>query len=626
MITTMTAALQAALAGRSRRPRQLLEINFPTSGTLYLSDQPLGVADGLDHEYLPLVEDWGALAASTGDARARDHGLIRQCSITLWNGGDTPFSDYFISNPAETTEVLLYQWAVGLTDADKFLIDRFFIADPIEFNEASRLLTLDLVSLPWRWEMPIGSVVTRADWPYADAGEIGNAIPLALGSPGQIPAIKAKVAMACTLANSILAGDATIPVNEDLDTIGFPASGALQLDEERITFSGRTAGSFTGCGRGTGGTVADQHLRNAEIVEHLTDHTFVLCEGPVVSIGNVLVEGYPAPAGSYTVDAAADPARVVFNTQPYYEKYSSGSKFLEMQFDATGAGNTALWPAYAYDTDETASGALVCAANPQLVVTQTDANEDRGQILKAYLSVAAFTVGWYAVDYVEVSVSGLGVIGQLSRPDSADQMSIDGDVDIDHGHLHSTGAAHFHTYTDPNFSSVSPNHNHDLSIAFSEIRTDIGGFPIGTWIEKSGSDWTIDYITFPEYSNNGVWVEYTLDWYVAGYAPPIIELVIAIGGTVYGIPLNSAGTTTVYIGSGDHGINPFIKYKTTYGDTCKFKLSMCAIIWHAVNSVQNRAATVTTSKSLAGSVLGQGADNNDDPIKAYDDVHDLATR
>ena len=89
MITGMTAALEAALSGKARSPRQLLEINFPNSGTVYISDQRLGAADGLANEYLPLVEDWGSLPFAVGDAMVRDHGLIRQCSITFWNGGST---------------------------------------------------------------------------------------------------------------------------------------------------------------------------------------------------------------------------------------------------------------------------------------------------------------------------------------------------------------------------------------------------------------------------------------------------------------------------------------------------------------------------------------------------------
>jgi hypothetical protein len=620
MISTMTAALQAALSGDSRRPRQLLEIHFPASGIIYLSDQPMGVADGLDHDYLPLVEDWGSLSFSTGDSKARDNGLIRQCSITFWNGGTTPLSDHFIANPVEATEVLHYQWAMGLTEADKFLIDRFRIADPIAFDEASRLLTLDLVSLPYLWDVPVGNRLLQADWPYADPADIGAAIPVALGSPGRIKGLKARVAKGCTLASSVLTTTTTLDVQEDLDTLGLPPSGALQIVSEIVNYTGRTAHSFTGCTRGSAGSEAAQHLRGTELVEHISDHTFVFCEGPVSVVTSVQVKGYPAPDGIYTVDAAANPARVVFSEQPYYERFSAGSRFYEMQFDSTGAGNTALWPTYAYDEDETATGALISYEYPALVITQTDTNTDQGQIRKVYLSVAAFTVGWYAVDRVNVEVSGLGVIGQLTRPDSADQVGIDGEVDVDHGHLHSTGAAHYHSYTGPSISTNNASHAHSSSLSGVEsiIPGTIDGYGAPTHIYA----YNVDVTKLIVAASPAGTVSRQLS--IKGSNQGVGDVTIYVGGTVFPV------YQITYAGSFDTTINCALGYDiyikvrkagVVNGNCYIERLNM---ICTASAGIDANVTGVQASVTNPGSVAGQGADNNDDPIKAYDDVHDLA--
>jgi hypothetical protein len=654
MSAVINPVLLGALSSYGRRPRLLMEILLP-SNTLYVSDQLLGPADGLTNTYLPLVEDWGNLTDQAGSAIARDHGLIRQMSVTLWNGGSPPLSDRFLVDPPETVEVLLYQWAAEKNELYRQLIDRFYIADPIEFDEASRLLTLDLVSMPYRWDMPLGTMVDETDWPHADPAEIGKWLPVALGSPGRVPAYRLRVGKACTLATSILATVTSlqIPVNEDLDALNWPTSGALQLDEEIITHTGRTSSAFTGCTRGESGTLSAQHLRNAEIVEHITDHTFGLAVGPLSTIDRVFVGGYPAPSGIYALILAANPARITFNTQPYAERFSSGSKFLEMNFDAVGAGNTALYPEYAFDTARGATAAMIRQQNPKLVLTQTTVNPDLGAILKAYISVAHWEKGLIEADYVQLTVSGVGGSFILSRPNPQDEVDLTADIDIDHGHVHQTGAAHYHTYTDPNFgstytdpafSSSSPAHGHSLAISTTEIRTDVGSFPIGSWIEKTGNTYTKDYISFPAYNdNNGVWVQYSLDWYTtATYLDPIIQLVIKVGGSWRYINLNAAGGATVYIASGAVSGDPYIQYKAQdptppdyTAKKCKFRLSACQLVWHANNSISDQATTVntaktasgsvSTSKITSGSVLGQGADNNDDPIKAYDDVVDLTT-
>lgn len=57
-------------------------------------------------------------------------------------------------------------------------------------------------------------------------------------------------------------------------TLGFPASGEVLIDSERISYTGTTATTFTGCTRGVGGTVAASHSDNAVVYEYGVDATF----------------------------------------------------------------------------------------------------------------------------------------------------------------------------------------------------------------------------------------------------------------------------------------------------------------------------------------------------------------
>ncbi|MFI5397805.1 MAG: FG-GAP repeat domain-containing protein [Candidatus Binatia bacterium] len=66
-----------------------------------------------------------------------------------------------------------------------------------------------------------------------------------------------------TLAASISPTDTAIPLT---DARGFPASGAILIDQEQITYAGKQANSLTGAVRGANGTVAAAHAQGAAVV------------------------------------------------------------------------------------------------------------------------------------------------------------------------------------------------------------------------------------------------------------------------------------------------------------------------------------------------------------------------
>lgn len=65
-----------------------------------------------------------------------------------------------------------------------------------------------------------------------------------------------------TITADVLAGDATIAVDA---TFELPASGRLYIDDEQLSYSGSTAGTFTGLVRGLNGTAAAAHASGTPV-------------------------------------------------------------------------------------------------------------------------------------------------------------------------------------------------------------------------------------------------------------------------------------------------------------------------------------------------------------------------
>jgi hypothetical protein len=70
--------------------------------------------------------------------------------------------------------------------------------------------------------------------------------------------------IASTTTASVSAAETTIPV---VSTTGFPSKGGLQINTEQITYTGKTAATFTGCTRGANGTKAAAYEGRGYVVD-----------------------------------------------------------------------------------------------------------------------------------------------------------------------------------------------------------------------------------------------------------------------------------------------------------------------------------------------------------------------
>lgn len=114
---------------------------------------------------------------------------------------------------------------------------------------------------------------------------------------------------------AVAAADVTLNVTS---TTGFPGSGTLWVGYEKITYSGVTATTFTGCTRGVGGTKAEAYDVN-EIVRNLefdaSDHKVDVQFGWTYSFAYVSITGQV----SNRADIQRNPDLMPSNTGPFFD-------------------------------------------------------------------------------------------------------------------------------------------------------------------------------------------------------------------------------------------------------------------------------------------------------------------
>jgi hypothetical protein len=512
MRSDLSAAFLAQCGAQGRRPRQLLEFRFATLGTVFASDQALCAAHGLSHEYLPLVENWGTLAdvVDVGAVVKGESIESRQLTLTLWNGS-TPeipggFSSYFNKETPENVRCYLYQWFEGLPESDKALIDIFVIQDPIQYDEKSRLISFDLVSLVLSSRFVTGRTIDATTWPSAPLENIGKGLPEIYGNARNVPGVRLNDMARATLMGSIEANSTMITCWEDLSD--FPKSGEIMIATERIRYSARVDNTFMVSTRGYY-SEAQAHPSGAEILERLGSHVFALAARPITSISNVKVGGYTPDSSTYTTYPASTPPQVIFTELPTVEVLSRSISTDELTFDSVASGTTALRPAQAYETVEKGQTALISELYRNLVIYRAGAIPHDREIVRAFVEIEHFATGLLDQgDQITVWFGGQS-LGVLSKPDPADDINILAEVDIDHGHGHQTGRdTHAHPADDPEVSSSQDAHPHTYSDAQKETVSNIATEDtFGYEFPKFYSTYSHDFTTriyFPGTCLNGV--------------------------------------------------------------------------------------------------------------------------
>lgn len=616
----LTAPFIDKMEADRRSPIQLLVFHFE-AGDVYLSDRALTLGGA---EYLPIVEDWGELSTA-GDIENDLVAETMQMTITLWNGGASPFSDRFLAEDPIDIHVELYQYFADLADSDKAIIDTFVVQDPIEYDEASRLLSLDLVSVNMRYDAPVGTVVDRDNWPFALEADLNKSIDLIVGSPGRVKTLCVRTALSATMKGSILMLPTIVNVHESLDDLGFPDVGELQIDDEIMAYSSRDEDTFTISERALYLTKAVEHSDGATVLEHITDHTYLIGQGPLASVSDVQAAGLPVDESEYTLDLDSDPATIIFPKKPFFGQYSKGARTTTADFDATNDDNGAWQPHYSYDFEAKSKGALVSANYTPLSIRQVDPAPDEGEVVRAFLSVEHWATKHYLNDQVIVWVEGIGNVGTLARPNPDDAIEFSAEVDIDHPHDHVEGGNHPHTFYNPGLNTSNPAHGHTLSGGGeSDVDRYPTGISLGSYYSIAAGYSTYIYLGL-SFSSGFIYKSCTFTRYNDSSAVNT-RAWIQWGNGNYNNSVE-IGTGTFSVGMGSNAFDR-VRIRIKGEDNShlgKTKFTALKFTFSYSSQVIAKATAVSASHSSTGNVVNQNLDTTGAQIKDPDDVNDLAT-
>ncbi len=548
MRTDLTVNFGAEKDKKAHAPVTLIQIDWPAIGalpalTLRLTDRG---SDSNNKKLTINGTDWHSVVENTGDLdRLVNAGNFSANSVADLNISITnlptalfspakPFSYVFKDRPPESATVTVSQWFDGLLEADIAPIFVARIEDPIKYDQVT--CSFDLVDISnARGSVTVGNLINSTDYPNAPEASIGKMKPIVIGQVEKAPSILVKEAAEAKLTSVAAPGDITLAV---ADTSLFSAPGTLKLNDDEVAYTGITATTFTGC---TG--INEFHYADDVVLEKITDHRYLFSD-PVYAIkqiSNVKVDGQPANAGDYSLDLAN--GEVVFNKKP--EKADSlDTRFLQAQFDALGTGNNAVDGLNAANPATKTEYAQINQAANMLSLEQTDVMPAIGVIGKVKLRVEHFVEEKLSNDNLSVDVVGVGQVGLLSPPATADAIGAQGNVDITHTHLDSFG-----------FPITDPTHQHDLPRK-TEIRQEAtaGIDPEGFAIDSLNPT---HVITFPAAPAGTIdTVEYELNFEVPTSAGTTGTGLVLNGTTPDSFVIFKLGSPNIYTPNGSHANAP----------------------------------------------------------------------
>ena len=225
-----------------------------------------------------------------------------------------------------------------------------------------------------------------------------------------------------TVGNTILSTDITAAATTIgvASTATLAASGSVLIDSEIITYSGVTATSLTGCGRGATATVAATHVASTGVIQYATSTINVASASTFTSSGTFAVDGEVI---SYSGKTGTSFTGCVRGYAGFVTAHANGASVAQYASTATGWGSPApasqgvgvqlrLWSQSNFGEDlvfNPRGGALYYWAN------NASANTfDRGQLLGPSSTIVTKT-GSISVDAYCPSVANFVTVSDSSR-------------------------------------------------------------------------------------------------------------------------------------------------------------------------------------------------------------------
>jgi hypothetical protein len=268
--------------------RTLVEI-VTSGGTLYYSDQDLVVGS---QAYAAKVLEYGRI--QTEVTPGEDYIRLGSVPIKLAN------------NPSVAGTILpgdnvtIYYIYDGQGASDKLKIFEGIVTEDIEWDYYS--FSFSVKDIGDFYDKVIGEKLTPAAYPNADPDDWNKIKPIIYGPFTNHPCLWIDAGAATTLNADHSDSVTTLNVT---DTTRFPSSGSVWIGDEKISYTGKTSVTFTGCTRGTGGTTATTHNFGDAVLEAAASVKALVADHILKAVDKVMI----LPWGMKTTDAVTiDPA------------------------------------------------------------------------------------------------------------------------------------------------------------------------------------------------------------------------------------------------------------------------------------------------------------------------------
>ena len=288
---TLSASTATAYDKPSVAVVRTVTIAFPNGPTLYLCDKVWGTVPTEcvfnSQLYEPIVNNWTTI--ETGELnQVTFEAVPGQLTIEIDNtmpcGGFANLGALIATHGAHFADVTVTEFPeTGSAGADANNIFKGKIEDPGDFLPESITLICSGMELyvSNRFSHDILEATTFAS---AREKDLGKMLPQVYGSAKQVPFLGADVGSITTLAVEIGTGDTVISITDFLSD--FPSSGTVIIDNEQITYTGKSSSQLTGCSRAANYTAAASHLQGA-VIQELQDAEYFIIGHAVKAIDTV---------------------------------------------------------------------------------------------------------------------------------------------------------------------------------------------------------------------------------------------------------------------------------------------------------------------------------------------------
>lgn len=282
-----TSGLDTAKAKTGTRPAYLLELG---ASPVRLSTRAIN--DGT-HAYTAGVISFGPIAC--GNDRLSGGETYNRAAIRLVY--DAAVMDECL--PGAPVSIYLWFDGEGLASADRLLLFSGVIVEGM--RQTREAIEIVAEGLGRSKGGNIGSPLDTTEWPDADPEAIGHIKPILFGTVAGAVCAAVDSGAVTTLPADITSAVTSIALTS---AARFPASGTVQIGDEKIAYTGKSGSTLTGCTRGSSGTTAAAHSAGAIVVEVQTLYRYMIADHAIKSVSAVYVDGVlQASEGSSTLSS-----------------------------------------------------------------------------------------------------------------------------------------------------------------------------------------------------------------------------------------------------------------------------------------------------------------------------------